>query len=137
MLRLAYGRSGTLMAGSARLHMLVPTRTPEGRVFRSAVELPLVRSHTPLLVLTWTIMHVIDEKSPLYGVTAEQAIADDMRSIVTFEARDHSLSSAIHDVQSYSPEQLRFGMAYEDIVTTAEDKSIVADVRRISDVKPE
>ena len=137
MLRIAYGRSGMLMSCSAKIHVLVPTKTSEGRTFRMQTQLPLVRAETPLLVLTWTIMHVIDEQSPLWGVDAQKAIADDMRSIVTFEARDHSLSSAIHDVHTYSPADLKFGMVYEDIVTTGADKSIVADVRRISDVKPE
>ena len=34
-------------------------------------ELQLVRSRTSLFALSWSIMHRIDESSPLYGVTPQ------------------------------------------------------------------
>ena len=37
-------------------------------------ELKLVRSRTPLFALSWTVMHRIDETSPLYGRTANSLI---------------------------------------------------------------
>jgi inward rectifier potassium channel len=136
MLRLAYGRSGMLMSCDARLHVLVSKTTSEGRRFRLMRELKLSRSHMPLLVLTWTLMHTIDEHSPLHGLSAEDVRSGDVRAIVTIEARDHSLASSIFDLRSYAAEQICYGMVYQDLVSTDADTT-VADVRKISLVQPE
>jgi len=137
MLRLAYGRSGMLNSANVRVHMLVQTTTSEGRSFRNAHELKLVRSHLPLLILTWTIMHTIDEHSPLYGLKPEDVIAKDLRTVVTLEARDHSLSTSIFDLHTFSADQIQFGMAYQDLVTTDAQLGTTVDVRNIGLIQPE
>jgi len=137
MVRLAYGRPGMLVATNARLHIIKAAKTSEGRTFRNALEAKLVRSHLPLLVLTWTLMHPIDEDSPLFGMSEEEVKAADLRTIVTFEGRDHSLASSIFDLKSYSSAEILFRTVYQDLVTTDADRRTSADVRNISLTQPE
>lgn len=137
MLRLAYGRSGMLNSVNARLHMLVQMVTSEGRTFRNAHELKLVRSHLPLLILTWTVMHTIDEHSPLHGLSAEDVVTKDLRAVFTIEARDHALSTSIFDLQTFAPSQIQFGMAYQDLVVNDALLGTSVDVRKIGLVHPE
>jgi inward rectifier potassium channel len=137
MLRLAYGRSGTLVGANVRVHMLVSATTAEGRSFRNTRELRLVRSHTPLLVLTWTLMHPIDEDSPLHGLTSEQVVERDIRTIVTIEARDHSLASDIMDLKTYAPSDIAYGMVYSDLVTFDAATGTHADLSKLSFIQPE
>src|SRR3974390_1632133 len=40
----------------------------EGQTQRRFYELPLLRNEHPALALSWTLYHVLDEKSPLYGL---------------------------------------------------------------------
>jgi inward rectifier potassium channel len=70
MIRLAYDRAGSLADAEARVAFMRFMRSPEGNLYRHSEELLLTRN-LALLVLSWTIMHQIDEASPLCGVTAD------------------------------------------------------------------
>src|SRR6516162_894382 len=67
MLQVANGRPGVLSDATAKLNVLLSERAADGRLLRRAQELRLERAHIPLFPLSWTLMHVLDEKSPLYG----------------------------------------------------------------------
>src|SRR6185312_13163589 len=112
MLRIGNGRADVLLDAVAKLNVLQLVRTSEGKLFRRAQELRLERAHLPILPLTWTLMHVLDERSPLYGYEAAQAVAARARVFVTVEARDPTLATLVHEIHSYAPEDIRFGMRY-------------------------
>src|SRR5260221_2690241 len=129
MLRIGNGRTGLLTDAAAKLNVSVMTTA--GKLFRSAQELRLERAHIPAFPLSWTLMHVLDEGSPLHGFDTAQFIAADARVFVTVEARDPALATAVHDFRNYTPEDICFGMRYADVVTTAEDGTLVVDLTRI------
>src|SRR5260221_254980 len=129
MLRIGNGRTGLLTDAAAKLNVSV--MTTEGKLFRSAQELRLERAHIPAFPLSWTLMHVLDERSPLHGFDTAQFIAADARVFVTVEARDPALATVVHDFRNYTPEDICFGMRYADVVTTAEDGTLVVDLTRI------
>src|SRR6202158_5952534 len=70
MLRFANERHNIIGNAAARLWLLRNEVSPEGRSIRRFYELPLERSEHPALALSWTLFHVLDEKSPLYGLDA-------------------------------------------------------------------
>ena len=129
MLRIGNGRTGLLTDAAAKLNVSVMTTA--GKLFRSAQELRLERAHIPAFPLSWTLMHVLDERSPLHGFDTAQFIAADARVFVTVEARDPALATVVHDFRNYTPEDICFGMRYADVVTTAEDGTLVVDLTRI------
>jgi inward rectifier potassium channel len=137
MLRIGNGRAGLLTDAAAKLNVLLTVMTTEGKLFRSAHELRLERAHIPAFPLSWTLMHVLDARSPLHGFDTAQFIAADARVFVTVEARDPALATVVHDLRNYTPEDIRFGMRYADAVTTAEDGTLVADLTRISALEPD
>jgi inward rectifier potassium channel len=67
MMRIGNGRVTPLMDATAKLSVLLFERTAEGNVFRRVHELRLQRAHLPVFPLTWTLMHAVDERSPLCG----------------------------------------------------------------------
>jgi len=135
MVRLANGRSSLLSGANAKLTVLKLVQSSEGRSFRHAFELKLARSHLPAFVLTWTLMHRIDEESPLYGLDAEGLTASNVLLILTIEARDHALGSTIFDMHSYSSQKILFGMIYQDTITYDEDGKTRADLTKLSAVE--
>lgn len=137
MIRLAYGRDTMLASVNARLTVLKASKTAEGRAFRNAHDAQLIRSHMPMLALTWTVMHEIDAGSPLHGMTEQQVREGGLRLIVTIDARDHALSSPIFDVRSYASDDILFGTVYQDLVTFDSEMGTYADVRDISLVHAE
>src|ERR1700719_1644769 len=71
LVRAANQRQNVVQDASAQLHMLRDEVTEEGFRIRRVIDLPLVRSQHPMFVLGWTIMHVIDDASPLKSETEE------------------------------------------------------------------
>ncbi len=137
MIRLAYARTGLVVGAEAHAYLVQLTRTREGRTFRFPHELRLVRARTPLFVLTWTLMHVIDEHSPLHAITREDLLAQDARLTVTVQAREHALARDFFEVKTYAANEILFGMAYADTIVEATDGTTRADIRRIHLVEPD
>jgi inward rectifier potassium channel len=97
----------------------------------------LLRSHIPVFPLTWTLMHKLDEKSPLFGFDAESMVVAEARLFVSLEARDPTLASMVHELRDYEPADLRFGMRYADAISEDKDGSPLADLTRISALEPD
>jgi inward rectifier potassium channel len=136
MIRIANGRTHILTDASVRLTALIMESTPEGQQFRRMQNLELVMSQFTLFALTWTLMHKIDEKSPLYGRSAESLIRDGARLMLSVEARDPALSAQVHDLRSYAAETIAFGMRYSDAVSWDGNRTS-ADIRRVSMIEPD
>jgi inward rectifier potassium channel len=116
MLRVGNGRLAVLLDAAAKLNVLLSITSSEGKRFRRVQELRLERAHLPAFPLTWTLMHVLDEHSPLHGYDTERVIAAGTQLFVTLEARDPTLAALVHDIRNYRPEDIRFGMRYADAV---------------------
>ena len=137
MVRIVNGRAVGLSDAKAQLNVLLTETSAEGNLFHRAQELQLDRAHIPIFPLFWTLMHVLDERSPLYGYDAARAIAAKAQVFVLLEARDPTLATTVHDIRNYGPEDIRFGMRYRDAVTTAEDGTPILDLTRIGELEPD
>jgi len=137
MLRVGNGRVAVLLDAAAKLNVLLTATSSEGQRFRRAQELQLERTHLPVFPLTWTLMHVLDEQSPLHGYDRARAMAARVQLFVTVEARDPTLAAVVHEIRTYASEDIRFGMRYADAVTMAEDGTPVADLTRIGALEPD
>jgi inward rectifier potassium channel len=137
MLRVGNGRAHVLLDAAAKLNVLLSVTTAEGKLFRRAQELRLERAHLPVFPLTWTLMHVMDERSPLYGYDAAQVVAVRAQVFLTLEARDPTLATLVHEIRNYASEEICFGMRYVEAVTAEEDGTPVADLTKIGEIEPD
>lgn len=137
MVRIGNGRLKPLVDARAQLSVLISWHTREGRLLRSSLDLPLVRSRVANFALTWTLLHRIDAGSPLYGLTQDDIAGKVVRIYATVEARDPVLAAVIHSMLDWGPEQVLFGMRYADAVSIDAQGRTIADLRLISDVEPE
>jgi inward rectifier potassium channel len=96
-----------------------------------------VRGQLPILPLAWTLMHQIDDTSPLFGMDSAAMIAAQARLFVSIEARDPSLSAVVYDLRNFRPEDVAFGMRYTDALTTSDDGATVLDMSLISAMEPD
>jgi inward rectifier potassium channel len=137
MIRVAYTGAGMLVGAEAHLDVLLAFRSAEGRRFLVPNELPLVRRRSPVLLLTWTLMHVLDESSPLHGLDAAGLKDAQARLLLSIHGRDRETGTEVHDVKLYEAPQVRFGWAYRDVVSFDQDGRAQADVGRVSEIEPE
>ena len=132
MLRIINGRVTIMTNATARLFLLAADRDPDGPFLRRIHELRLEQSHLPLFVMPWTLMHVIDDHSPLFGHDPDSLAEAGARLFLTIEAHDHALSAMVRDMKDYPAERVRFGMRFGDMVRPDEAGGAIADVSRIS-----
>jgi inward rectifier potassium channel len=123
MIRIANGRMTMLTHASARLAVLIPETSSEGYATRSVYDLRLVRDFMPIFPLTWTMMHVIDETSPLHGLGSEE-----------LRSRDVRLCQVVQDLAAYRPDRIAFGHRYLDAVTVDENGRTAADISLLSEL---
>jgi inward rectifier potassium channel len=133
MIRFANERHNIIGNASARLWLLRNEVSMEGGTFRRFVELQLVRSEHPALALSWTLYHVLDETSPLYGMTADDLAASKVTLVVVVSGYDIIAAQTIHARQSYDHPDIRFGHRYADILDTSDDGRLRIDYGRFHD----
>jgi inward rectifier potassium channel len=137
MVRIANGRRGLLYDAAAHLSLLLSIRGENGEVFRRVYELRLTRSRLPIFSLTWTLMHRIDEASPLVGYDAARLIDQDALLLLGVEARDITVSTGVIDTKSYGPAEILFGMRYAELVSFDTEGRPVADLSAVSRLEPD
>ncbi len=132
MLRIANGRLTLLTHALARLSVLTAETSPEGSVFRQVQDLKLVRDDMPIFPLTWTLMHVIDETSPLFGLEPEALEAGKARFFVSVQAQDSAMGATVHGLNTFLPSQVAYGKRYSDAVMVGDSGRIITDISRLS-----
>lgn len=68
---------------------------------REFIGLPLERSKINFLPLSWTIVHPIDEKSPIYNVSLEDLIKQDVELVILIKAINDTYSQTVYSRMSY------------------------------------
>jgi inward rectifier potassium channel len=137
MVRIANGRMTLLTGATVRLGVVLLEESAEGHPLRRLHDLALSNANLSLFPLTWTVMHAIDENSPLAGYDAERFAEGDARLILTIEARDHAIGAFVHDMRAYAAADVLFGMHYAEAVTLDDQRRPVADLTRLSLVEPD
>jgi len=135
MLRAANQRGNQILEAEASVNLARQITTIEGHTMRSFFDLPVVRARSPLFLLSWTIMHRIDESSPLYGMDPEALREDAAEVIVVLSGTDDTLAQRIHARHAYPPEKILWGRQFEDILSEAPDGRRVVDYRKFHDVR--
>jgi len=133
MVRLANERQDIIGNATARLWMFKNTVTAEGHPFRRFYELPLLRNESPALALSWTLHHVIDENSPLYGLNPGDLEAANVSFVVVVSGYDVVAAQTVHARKLYDHPEIRFGHRYVDVLTVSEDGKVRIDYGRFHD----
>ena len=132
MLRVAHGRAGNLTNMTVTIDALMPRVTAEGANYRQLISLKLARSTMPMVGLIMTVMHVIDETSPLAPYDEARLAAENVRFVVSIEARDPDLAAVVHDLKTYQAADVLFGARFADAVTREDSGALIVDLTRIS-----
>jgi inward rectifier potassium channel len=130
MIRLANERHNIISNANARLWLFKNIVSQEGQSFRRFYELPLSRNESPALALSWTLFHVIDEASPLYGLNAEDLEANNIALAVVVSGYDVVAAQTVHARKTYDHPDIRIGHRYAEILDTTEDGRLRVDYGR-------
>lgn len=107
-----------------------------GRTARTFDVLTLARAKVAFFPLHWTIVHPIDETSPLYGLTHEDLLRTDAEFLVLLTGIDETFSQAVHTRSSYKADEIVWHARFTDIFNTAPDsEQLTIDARRLDEIE--
>ncbi len=105
-------------------------------IHRKYDELKLERSRVTFFPLSWTVVHPIDDKSPMFGFTAEDLQASDVEVMIMLTGTDETFSQVVHARSSYKPSEMLFGHKFVNIYNPVDDEGVVSiDVRKLSETE--
>src|ERR1700728_4288713 len=110
--RAANERQNVVQDASASLRMLRDELTEEGYRIRRIVDLPLLRSQHPMFFLGWTIMHVIDDASPLSSESAESLLSSKTVFILSVSGTDENTGQTLMARAEYSSADIRWNSTF-------------------------
>jgi inward rectifier potassium channel len=133
--RVANRRSNNLMDIEAR--MLLSTVEPSDHgLVRKYSPLTLERSSVLFLPLTWTVVHPIDETSPLWGRTAEDFARGQAEFLILIKAFDDTFFQTVHVRRSYRYEEVVWGARFVPAFDVDARGEMVLDLSRLSEISP-
>jgi inward rectifier potassium channel len=135
MARAANARQNVIAEAEAKLRLIRVETSSDGYRLRRIHDLKLVRDQHPLFTLGWNLMHVIDESSPLYGVTPETLASQHATLHVVIEGSDESTAQFMQARYSWSDGQIRWQHRYIDLMSDVNGVSTM-DYTHFHDVEP-
>ncbi|WP_266172102.1 ion channel [Dyella subtropica] len=136
MIRAANVRQNVIAEASATLYLLQREVSPEGFRIRRIYDMKLMRDRHPVFSLSWSLMHIIDEGSPLHGATAETLESSEALIMLTIEGVDETTSQPMLARRQWSHLALRWNHRYLDLVSDGEDGMSHIDYGVFHDVLP-
>jgi inward rectifier potassium channel len=136
VVRAANERHNVVQDASAQLHFMYDDTSVEGMSIRRIVDLPLVRSQHPVFSLGWTIMHVIDEASPLRSQTAQSLREKDASIVLSVKGTDDTTGQLLSARTEYTSADIHWNAAFPDLLEEAEDGTLHVDYSRFDRVVP-
>jgi inward rectifier potassium channel len=135
MFRLANGRNNQLIEVEAKV-MFARFVEENGKVVRRFDFLELERHRVVFFPLAWTVVHPINENSPMYGLSAEDLQRKDAEILILLTATDETFASIVHTRSSYKPEEIKFGARFVNMYNKVEQgEPISIDIKKLSKIE--
>ena len=132
--RIANRRGNALLDATVQGHALIDEVSSEGHSMRRAHALLLERASMPMFTLAWTVIHRLDEQSPLFGLSADNATERLVGLIVSFSGVDDTMVQTVHARQMYSPDDLRFGARFVDMIDNSTPGVLIVDHSQLDEL---
>lgn len=105
----------------------------DGKTIRRFYPLELERKKVSILTLNWTVVHPLDDDSPLKDMTQDDLEKTEAGFAVLLRAFDDTFSQTVHSRTAYQYHEIIWGAKFKPVFNRAEDGRIVLDLSKISD----
>ena len=136
MIRLGNDRSSQIYDARMRLMLMTTNRSPEGEVSYRTTDLALMRDRLPALARSWTILHRLDERSPLHGQTPESLARVDAEILVAISGIDDTSLQSVNARWTYEHTRIVWGARLADILSETPEGDLLVDLTRFHELAP-
>jgi inward rectifier potassium channel len=133
--RIINARNNQIIELGARV-LLARFQNVDGNRIRKYHPLKLEREKVVFFPLSWTIVHPIDEQSPMYGLTREDLVGSDAEFLILLTGIDETFSQTVHARSSYGADEIEFGSKFSNMYIQDNDGNALAvDMNRFHSVE--
>jgi inward rectifier potassium channel len=134
MFRVANSRENILMEMEANA-MLTFLDKSEGRFTRKYFPLKLEIKFIYFFPLPWTVVHTIDEESPLFGKTVKELEELEAELLIMIKGFDDSFSQHVIARSSYKHDEIDWDVKFVRAYTTDESGETIVDLEKVSETE--
>jgi inward rectifier potassium channel len=103
---------------------------------REFVPLRLERQSVVFFPLAWTIVHPIDQASPLWGKSEADLRASEAEFLILLNGFDETFSQTVHTRSSYKANEVVWGARFESLFNPQQDDGVISiDIRKIDEIE--
>ena len=132
--RVANKRKNVLIELEARI-LFMTVRRGDGAPIRDFADLELERRSIDFLPLSWTIVHPINDTSPLFGLTSADLANKEAEFLILIRAFDDTFSQTVHARFSYRHDEIAWNAKFESAFFVNKQGDLVLELDRLSDLK--
>jgi len=111
--------------------ILMTVEGPSGKQTRQFATLTLERDSVYFLPLTWTIVHPIDEASPLFGKTVADLARLQAEVLVMIKGFDDTFAQTVNSRYSYRYDEIEWNAKFKPAFLIDDDGEMVLNVDQV------
>ena len=135
MFRMINGRSSQLIEIKAQV-LFSRFVEENGTLTRRFDFLELEREHVTFFPLAWTIVHPINEQSPMFNLTEADLRKSDAEILVLLSATDETFAAIVHTRSSYKASEIKFGSKFTSIYNAIEEgEQLSVNINKLSQIE--
>lgn len=132
MFRVTNLRKSDLIELEARV-ALSQNQAVNGNKVRKYHRLPLEINFIEFFPASWTIVHPIEETSPLHNISASMLAETQAEIIIQLKGFDQTFSQIVHTHYSYIPSEIVIGAKFKPAYSTDADGNIILPIDEFHD----
>ena len=125
MFRISNAKKNLLLDVNVRVFLTMKIKE-NGNETRKFLSLPLERSKIDMLTMSWTIVHPINEESPLSGFTESELAETDAEIMILINGINDTFAQAVHSRISYKFHEIVWNVKFDPIFEVRNGKTIVS-----------
>lgn len=136
MFRIVNRKDNQLVDMSAKV-LLTRRRQGGGLAEREFLALELERDRVVFFPLSWTIVHPINEQSPLWNVSEAEFQASDPEILILLYGFDETFSQTVHARSSYREAEILWNARFKSMFQPADEHGVISvDIRLLNELNP-
>lgn len=135
MFKIVNNRKSVMINPKASVTLALTKQNSEGDYINDFYTLKLERSAINYLPTTWTIVHEIENESPLFKYTKEELIKLHGEFIIMISYYDESFNQEVHQMHSYTLKEVNLDYKFEKAYYYNSKGKMVLDHKLFDNIK--
>lgn len=116
MFRMGNSSKSELIETEVQVLIVVNQRDPSGALTRKFYPLELEYSKINFFSLSWTVVHPLDERSPIYNFSEQDILDANAEIMVLVKGIDEATQQLVHTRRSYTAEEMVWNARFAPVI---------------------